>query len=200
MSPTVRRHELTDAEWAVLAPLLPPLRGRGHPYHGHRVVLNGLLYWKHTGVPWRACYNVARPHGSLVGRIPQAFVRQHARLVLVVSSHPHRTASAAALHPSEILTICTYFLALLVGDTYVVRHITSAARVPAHLGLNREPVYNPSCHVETPVRAGSCRSQALRCAVRRRCRNGHVRWRAVVSALYVHGTDVRPGVGRTHRE
>lgn len=53
MAPTVRRHELTDAEWAVLEPVLPPLRGRGHPYHDHRTVLNGLLYWKHTGVPWR---------------------------------------------------------------------------------------------------------------------------------------------------
>src|SRR5512133_4005868 len=49
----VRRHELSDAEWALLAPLLPPLSGRGHPYHDHRLLLNGMLYRLHTGVPWR---------------------------------------------------------------------------------------------------------------------------------------------------
>jgi len=49
----VRRHELSDEEWALLAPLLPPLRGKGRPYHDHRAVLNGMLYWLHTGVPWR---------------------------------------------------------------------------------------------------------------------------------------------------
>ena len=49
----VRRHELTDEEWALLEPLLPPRRTRGTHYRDHRAVLNGLLYWLHTGVPWR---------------------------------------------------------------------------------------------------------------------------------------------------
>jgi transposase len=49
----VRRHELTEAEWARLLPLLPPRQGSGHPYHAHRKVLNGMLFRLHTGVPWR---------------------------------------------------------------------------------------------------------------------------------------------------
>lgn len=49
----VRRHELSDAEWTRLAPLLPPRQTRGTYYRDHRAILNGMLYWLHTGVPWR---------------------------------------------------------------------------------------------------------------------------------------------------
>lgn len=53
MSPQVRRHELSDAEWAQLQPLLPSVVTRGRYYRDHRTILNGMLYWLHTGVPWR---------------------------------------------------------------------------------------------------------------------------------------------------
>jgi transposase len=53
MVAAVRRHELSDEEWALLAPLLPPPCGAGRPYHDHRTVLNGILFWYHTGIPWR---------------------------------------------------------------------------------------------------------------------------------------------------
>jgi len=53
MSPQVRRHELSDAEWAQLQPLLPSVVTRGRHYRDHRTILNGMLYWLHTGVPWR---------------------------------------------------------------------------------------------------------------------------------------------------
>lgn len=49
----VRRHELSDAEWQILEPLLPPLKTRGRPYRDHRVVINGMLWVLHTGAPWR---------------------------------------------------------------------------------------------------------------------------------------------------
>ena len=45
----VRRHELTDAEWARIAPLLPPVRTKGTPYNDHRPILNGMLYRLCTG-------------------------------------------------------------------------------------------------------------------------------------------------------
>lgn len=53
MSPVVRRHELTDEEWELLEPLLPARATRGRYYHDHRAILNEMLYWMHTGVPWR---------------------------------------------------------------------------------------------------------------------------------------------------
>ena len=47
-----RRHELTDAEWARLAPLLPP-RQAGKPRKDDRLVINGILWKLATGAPWR---------------------------------------------------------------------------------------------------------------------------------------------------
>jgi transposase len=50
----MRRHELTDRQWARLAPLLPPERPRtGRPNHDHRRMVNGILWRLKTGVPWR---------------------------------------------------------------------------------------------------------------------------------------------------
>jgi transposase len=49
----VRRHELSEEEFLLLEPLLPRVQTRGRYYRDHRTVLNGMLYWLHTGVPWR---------------------------------------------------------------------------------------------------------------------------------------------------
>jgi len=50
----VRRHELSDEEWARLAPLLPPERPRtGRTNKDHRLVVNGILWRLSTGAPWR---------------------------------------------------------------------------------------------------------------------------------------------------
>jgi transposase len=52
-----RREELTDEQWALLAPLIPvqPRRadGRGRPLtHEDRAVLNGVLWVLRTGAAW----------------------------------------------------------------------------------------------------------------------------------------------------
>jgi transposase len=47
-----RRHELTDAQWALIAPLMPA-RSRGRVWADHRRTVSGVLYWAATGVPWR---------------------------------------------------------------------------------------------------------------------------------------------------
>jgi transposase len=49
-----RRHELTEAQWAQLAPLLPPEKpGTGKPNKAHRAMLDGILWKLRTGAPWR---------------------------------------------------------------------------------------------------------------------------------------------------
>src|SRR5215213_7630120 len=49
-----RRFELTDQEWARLAPLLPAMTPqRGGRWRDHRQVLNGILFRVRSGVPWR---------------------------------------------------------------------------------------------------------------------------------------------------
>ncbi len=48
------RHELTDAAWRRLAPLLPlqrPVTGR--PARDHRTMINAMLWLTKTGTPWR---------------------------------------------------------------------------------------------------------------------------------------------------
>ena len=45
---------LTDEQWALVRPLLPPQRGGiGRPPHDHRAVLGGILWVARTGSSWR---------------------------------------------------------------------------------------------------------------------------------------------------
>jgi transposase len=47
--------DLTDEEWAPLAPLIPPARRGGNKRHvNEREVVNGLMYVLSTGCQWRA--------------------------------------------------------------------------------------------------------------------------------------------------
>ncbi|MFF7505402.1 IS5 family transposase [Streptomyces lavendulae] len=48
----IRRHELTDVEWELLAPLILSA-GRGRPRAEDRRVINGMVYKIRTGVSWR---------------------------------------------------------------------------------------------------------------------------------------------------
>lgn len=44
--------DLTDREWAILAPLLPPQARTGRPRADDRATLNGILYVLSTGCRW----------------------------------------------------------------------------------------------------------------------------------------------------
>ena len=45
---------LTDEQWALVRPLLPPQRGGvGRPPNDHRAVLGGILWVARTGSSWR---------------------------------------------------------------------------------------------------------------------------------------------------
>lgn len=49
----MRRYELTDAQWAIIEPLLPPRQGRGRPFRDHRSLLNAWFWILPSGSPWR---------------------------------------------------------------------------------------------------------------------------------------------------
>ncbi|MFF6834716.1 transposase, partial [Streptomyces sp. NPDC012438] len=57
----VRRHELSDAEWAVLSRLLPSSGTAGRPRSDDRAVLNGIVWKLRTGSAWR---DVPERYGS----------------------------------------------------------------------------------------------------------------------------------------
>ncbi|MFE7550982.1 transposase [Streptomyces gardneri] len=49
----MRDGETSDAAWAVMEPLLPPVgRARGR-WRDHRQVLEGIVFQFRTGLPWR---------------------------------------------------------------------------------------------------------------------------------------------------
>jgi putative transposase len=46
--------DLSDAEWALLAPLIPPVKPGGRPaVHPRRELLNAIAYWVRSGCAWR---------------------------------------------------------------------------------------------------------------------------------------------------
>jgi hypothetical protein len=46
--------DLTDAEWQVLAPLIPTAKPGGRPpIHDRRELVNALAYWVRAGCAWR---------------------------------------------------------------------------------------------------------------------------------------------------
>ena len=52
--PAFARYDLTDAQWAVLEPLLPVGKKPGRPsVHTKRRLINGIRSRTRAGVPWR---------------------------------------------------------------------------------------------------------------------------------------------------
>ena len=49
----MKRGDLTDAQWARLAPLLPPRAATGRPRRSDRRTLDGIRWILRTGAPWR---------------------------------------------------------------------------------------------------------------------------------------------------
>lgn len=69
----MRCHELTDEEWAIIAPLLPN-KVRGVARVDDRRVINGILWRFRTGAPWRDVPERYGPRTTLDNR----FVRWRA--------------------------------------------------------------------------------------------------------------------------
>jgi transposase len=64
---------LTDAQWARLAPLLPPQQPKtgsrgGRPNKDHRLVVEGMLWILRTGAPWRDLPKDYGPHSTVANR------------------------------------------------------------------------------------------------------------------------------------
>ncbi len=50
----IKRHELSDAQWEKIKPLLPPEKPKtGRPNLDHRTLLNGMIWRAKRGTPWR---------------------------------------------------------------------------------------------------------------------------------------------------
>jgi transposase len=58
--------DLTDEQWAILEPLIPPLRTDA-PYHKHerRTIVNAILYVLRSGCPWRLLPHDFPPYATV---------------------------------------------------------------------------------------------------------------------------------------
>ena len=63
----MRRHELSDREWAIIQPLLPQ-KSRGVPRVDDRRVINGILWRFRAGTPWRDVPERYGPRTTLYNR------------------------------------------------------------------------------------------------------------------------------------
>lgn len=64
----MRDGEISDAAWAVIAPLLPPAgKARGR-WRDHRQVLEGIVFKFRTGLPWRDLPERFGPWQTVHGR------------------------------------------------------------------------------------------------------------------------------------
>jgi transposase len=49
----MRRYEIKDEQWELIADLFPPEQGNGRPWRNHRSMVNALFWILNSGSPWR---------------------------------------------------------------------------------------------------------------------------------------------------
>ena len=61
------RFDLSDTEWGIIEPLLPPTR-QGGERRDDRQVINGIFYVLRTGIPWDDLRGRYGPHTTVYNR------------------------------------------------------------------------------------------------------------------------------------
>ena len=66
---SIRRHELTDAQWNLIEPLFPKYRTGRPPKYTNRQLLNAILWICKTGAPWRDLPSYYAPWKTVYTRL-----------------------------------------------------------------------------------------------------------------------------------
>lgn len=104
--------DLTDDEWCILEPLVPPVKHGGRPAnHPRREIVNAILYVLRTGCQWRAIPHDLPPWKTVYTyfrpwRVDSTWQRMHTRLrkELRQAEGRHAEASAAILDSQSVRT------------------------------------------------------------------------------------------------
>jgi transposase len=90
------RHDLSDAEWAVLAPFFPTLPPRrGGQWKDHRLMANGIFHRLRTGTPWRDLPERFGPWQTVYDRFRD--LRRSGRLEQILSALQLRLNAAGRI-------------------------------------------------------------------------------------------------------
>ncbi|MER6434541.1 transposase [Streptomyces sp900105245] len=83
----IRGHELTDAEWNFVQPLLPRT-SMAWPRLDDRTMLNGIVWKFRSGVAWRGCARAVRIRGQFALPFPPLGSGWHVRSDAAGSAGP----------------------------------------------------------------------------------------------------------------
>src|SRR5881275_3438206 len=83
--------DVTDNQWEILEPLIPPAKPGGHPRTTDmREVLNAILYLDRTGGQWRALPHDFPPWSTVWTKPAHLAQRRH------LGAHPYDSARTGA--------------------------------------------------------------------------------------------------------
>jgi transposase len=95
----MHRRDLSDAEWAILAPFFPVVRPRrGGQWRDHRTTLSGVFHRLRTGCPWRDLPGRYGPWQTVYERF--AHLRRSGRLAELLSALQLRLNAAGLIDHS----------------------------------------------------------------------------------------------------
>jgi transposase len=94
----MKRHELSDAHWALLSEFFPPRTPRrGGQWKDDRTILNGIFWRLNTGAPWRDLPERFGPWPTVYGRF--AALRKGGLLDRIIEALQLRLNEAGLIDP-----------------------------------------------------------------------------------------------------
>lgn len=105
--------DLTDEQWALLAPYIPPSKPGGRPRTvDMRALLNGIFYQNRTGCQWRFLPSEFPPWGTVhyyyrQWRLAEVWVKMHDALreQVRLKAGKEATPSAAIIDSQSVKTV-----------------------------------------------------------------------------------------------
>lgn len=155
--------DLTDGEWAILAPLIPPAKRGGRPREVDiRAVIGGLLYVLETGCPWRHLPKDFPPKSTVHGYFELwawdgTLAHIHDALYVAVREQEGREAS-----PSAALLDSQSAKSAQKGGLRPIRSDSMRARRSRGSSATSSPTTKGSCWLPWSMRPASRTATARR--------------------------------------